>query len=324
MTLSVSKSWQKKLLSWFERNKRDFPWRHTKDPYAIWISEVMLQQTTSQAVIPYYKSFLKKFSNISSLAKADKKDLFPIWAGLGYYKRVTHLIQAAKELKNKKTFPKSHRELLKLPGFGHYISRAVSSLAFEESVGVVDGNVIRFLSRFYALPLSWWTVEGKAQLQQLSDLWIKNQKASQMNQALMELGSLVCKSKNPLCLLCPLMSHCQAHRKGLKNSLPLKKVKKYLELWHWRPERIKKNSKWAFVKNTNLPCLKGHFVFPGTAQKIKSKAKSYDFSHRIMHYQIFISVQDKTKSKLNSLQWFTQSQIRQLNPSSLIKKVFDH
>ena len=324
MTLSVNKSWQKKVLSWFEENKRNLPWRQTKDPYAIWISEVMLQQTTSQAVIPYYKNFLKKFSNISSLAKANKKDLFLLWAGLGYYKRVNHLIQAAKELKKKKTFPKSHKELLKLPGFGPYISRAVSSLAFEESVGVLDGNVIRFLSRFHALPLSWWVAKDKAQLQQLSDLWVKNQKASQMNQALMEIGSLICKSKNPLCLLCPLMSKCQAHRKGLKNSLPLKKVKKYLEFWLWRPERIKKNSKWAFVKNTNLPFLKGHFVFPGRAQRIKIKAKSYDFSHRIMHYQIFISVQNKTKNNLHSLQWFTQSQISQINPSSLIKKIFDY
>ena len=119
---SIHHSFQQKLLSWFELNKGDLPWRQTKDPYAIWVSEVMLQQTTSQAVIPYYKEFLKIFSNISSLAQANKKELFSLWAGLGYYKRAENLIQAAKEIKKQKNFPKTHSELLKLPGFGPYIS----------------------------------------------------------------------------------------------------------------------------------------------------------------------------------------------------------
>lgn len=315
---------RKKLLSWFEKNKRNLPWRQTRDPYAIWISEVMLQQTTSTAVIPYYKKFLKKFSNVSSLAKADKKDLFPLWAGLGYYKRAEHLIQAAKELEKKKTFPKTYREFLNLPGFGPYTSRAVSSLAFEEPVGVLDGNVIRFLSRFHGLSLKWWTSKGRKQLQQLSDLWVENEKSSTMNQALMEIGSLICRNKNPLCLLCPLQENCQAYKKGLKESLPLKRARKYLEFWYWKPEKIRKNSKWAFVKNTKLPFLKGCFVFPGEAKKIKNKAKSYDFIHSIMHYQIFISVQNKTRSEQGFLQWFTKSEIEKLNPSSLIKKILNH
>ena len=320
----INQSFQKKLLSWFEANKRDLPWRQTKDPYAIWVSEVMLQQTTSQAVIPYYQKFLKKFSNVSSLAQADKKELFSLWAGLGYYKRAENLIRAAKEIKKQKTFPKTYKELLKLPGFGPYISRAVSSLAFEEPTGVLDGNVIRFLSRFHALPLKWWKAIDKAQLQYLSDLWVKNQQASRMNQALMEMGSLICRSKNPLCLLCPLMPYCQSHKKGLTDKLPLKPAKKFTEFWHWEPEKIKKNSKWAFVKNTTLPFLKGRFIFPGEVKKLKNKAMNYDFVHSIMHYQIFISVQNKTKNQHSSLKWFTKSQIQELNPSSLIRKVFEH
>jgi len=320
---SINQSFQKKLLSWFETNKRDLPWRKTKDPYAIWISEVMLQQTTSQAVIPYYQKFLKKFSNVSSLAQVDKKELFSLWAGLGYYKRAEKLIRAAQEIKKQKTFPKTYKELLKLPGFGPYISRAVSSLAFEESTGVLDGNVIRFLSRFHALPLKWWKAADKMQLQHLSDLWVKNQQASKMNQALMEIGSLICRSKNPLCLLCPLMPHCQSHKKGLIDSLPLKPAKKCIEFWLWEPEKIKKNSKWAFVKNKNLPFLKGRFVFPGKVRKLKSKTSKYDFAHSIMHYQIFINVQNKIKSQHSTLKWFTKSQIQELNPSSLIRKVFE-
>ena len=155
--------------------------------------------------------------------------------------------------------------------------RAVASLAFEESVGVLDGNVIRFLSRFHALPLKWWKSEDRMQLQHLSDLWVKNQKASQINQALMEIGSLICRSKNPLCLLCPLVKHCQSHKRGLIERLPLKRAKKCTEFWYWKPEKIKRNTKWAFVKNTNLPFLKGRFIFPGEVKKLKSRAKSYDF-----------------------------------------------
>ena len=321
---SVNKNLQKKLLDWFEANERDLPWRQTKDPYAVWISEVMLQQTTSKAVIPYYKKFLKKFPNTSSLAKANQKELFSLWAGLGYYRRAENLILAAKELEKQKKFPKSYKELLKLPGFGPYTSRAVSSLAFEEPVGVLDGNVIRFLSRFYALPLKWWKAKGKSQLQTMSDLWVRNQKASRMNQALMELGSLICRSKNPLCLLCPLVKGCQAHKKGLKDSLPLKKAKRYTEFWHWEPERIQKNSSWAFIKNTKLPFLKGKFVFPGEVKKLNDKAENYDFIHNIMHYQIFITVQNKPVRQYTSLKWLTKSQIRESNPSSLIQKILDH
>lgn len=320
----INQSFQKKLLSWFEANKRDLPWRQTKDPYAIWVSEVMLQQTTSQAVIPYYQKFLKKFPSVSSLAQAKKRKLFSLWAGLGYYKRVENLIQAAQEIKKQKTFPKTYKELLKLPGFGSYISRAVSSLAFEEQTGVLDGNVIRFLSRFHALPLKWWKSVDKTKLQHLSDLWVKNQQASQMNQALMEIGSLICRSKNPLCLLCPLMQNCQSRKKGLIDKLPLKPAKKRTEFWLWEPEKIKKDSKWAFVKNTNLPFLKWRFVFPGKVKKLKNKAVSYDFVHSIMHYHIFINVQNKIKSQHSSLKWFTRSQIQELNPSSLIRKVFEH
>ena len=325
MILSVPKDLQKKLLFWFENNRRSLPWRGEKDPYKIWISEVLLQQTTSRAVIPYYRKFLKKFPNISSLARAGKKDLLSLWSGLGYYKRVDSLLRSAKILNKKQPFPKTYKELEKLPGFGPYTARAVSSIAFEEAVGVLDGNVIRFLSRFYGRPFKYWLSLDKAQLQALSDLWTKDQKASQINQALMEIGALVCLSKNPLCLSCPLAIECRALKMNLQNSLPLKKPKKSTEFWYWRAEKIRKNTSYAFVENKSLPFLKKRLIFPGTGKKIKHKAKNYDFSHSIMHYQIFVCVQNKDKGSLrHSVQWLTRRRIRQLNPSSLIRKILDH
>ena len=283
----------------------------------------MLQQTTSKAVIPYYEKFLKQFPDISALARANKKELFSVWAGLGYYKRAENLLQAAKELNKKKKFPGAYKELLNLPGFGSYTARAVSSIAFEEATGVLDGNVIRFLSRFHGLALKHWQSSDKATLQSLSDLWVKNQKPSQINQALMEIGSTICRSKNPLCLLCPLIKSCQAWNKNLQGSLPLKKVRKPPEFWYWEAEKIKRGLKWAFVKNTQWPFLKGRFVFPGSCKKRKRKPKIYDFVHNIMHYQIFVRIQNKANNKQGSLYWLTKSQIKELNPSSLIEKILN-
>ncbi len=319
----VQKQVQKKLLLWFEKHHRDLPWRNTKDPYRIWISEVMLQQTTSKAVIPYYTKFLKRFPTIKSLSQAKKADVFPLWTGLGYYRRAENLIKAAKKIKNQKHFPKNHKELLLLPGFGPYTARAVSSLAFKESVGVLDGNVIRVLSRFYGQALKWWEASSKNQLQNLADLWVQQMDSSLMNQALMELGSLVCIPKNPLCLICPLMKYCKAFKSKIQNELPLKKTKKEKELWYWQPEIVFKNSKLAFTKHKNIPFLKDKIMFPGTIKKLKSKPKKYHFCHSIMHYQIFVNIKSTTVKKLKEkpIQWFTQKQATKLNPSSLIQKI---
>ena len=321
--MSVSPFLQKKLLHWFEKNKRILPWRQTKDPYKIWVSEVMLQQTTSKAVVPYYKKFLQKFPNLSSLSQANKKQVFSLWAGLGYYNRAENLIKSAKIIHKQNFFPKNHIELLKLPGFGPYTARAVSSLAFEEPVGVLDGNVIRFLSRFYALEIEHWKLKERKKLQELSSEWVQNQASSQVNQALMEIGALICASPKPLCLLCPLRKDCKAYKKNLQEKLPLKKLKKATEFWHYQAERIKKQTKWAFVKNKNMPFLKGQLLFPGSSKKLKYKAKTYDFKHSIMNYQIFITVKERFSQTHTQLKWYSQSEIQELNPSSLIKKVLE-
>ena len=329
--MKLSPHLQKKLLTWFKKYQRELPWRETKDPYAIWISEVMLQQTTSKAVIPYYEKFLKKFPNLSSLAKAKKKEVFSVWAGLGYYRRAENLIKSAQAIYKKKTFPQTYKELLKLPGFGPYTSRSVSSLAFEEPVGVLDGNVIRVLSRFYNLRLEHWKNKEREKLQKLSTLWVQNQKSSQMNQALMELGALICITPKPLCLLCPLREGCKAFKKGTQNQLPLKKEKKPTEFWLYQAEKNQYQKKWAFIKNETLPFLKGAWIFPGETQKLspilakKLGKKNYDFTHSIMNYKIFVSVKNKkTSPKPARSKWLSSTEVQSLNPSSLIKKILEY
>lgn len=322
--MTVPKRWQINLLNWFNKNKRTLPWRNTKNPYAIWISEVMLQQTTSKAVIPYYKKFMEKFPQLKNLAQAHKSEVFPLWAGLGYYRRAENLIQAAEQIYKKNKFPQSYKELLTLPGFGPYTARAVSSLAFQESVGVIDGNVIRFFSRFYGVPWKWWQTQDKKELQNRADAWVQGQNSRLMNQALMEIGSLICTPKKPLCLMCPLVKHCKSFKKKTQNHLPLKQSKKSFQIWHWKPRKIQQGYKWAFSTNQKLPFLKGKMMFPGSIQKLKNKPKKYDFSHTITHHQIFITIQKKSTSQNRDWEWLSQKEILAKNPSSLIKKVFTY
>ena len=310
-----------KLLKWFRKEGRDLPWRRTKDPYSIWISEVMLQQTTAAAVVPYYKKFLKAFPDRQSLAKARREAVYELWAGLGYYKRADCLIKAARETAKRKRFPSSYKQLLKLPGFGPYTARAVSSLAFEEPCGVIDGNVIRFLSRFYNLPVQHWTAEGKARLQSLADQWAapaegfsgKEQAGkhatgkarpapntfspSLLNQALMEIGALVCKKSSPACGSCPVQKDCAGFAANAQRALPLQKPKPKKQLLHWKPLLIKqkKKDRFAFIQNRSLPFLKGRLVFPGSLSKISARPPAFHFQHSITHYKIYVSVQSAEK-----------------------------
>ena len=317
---AVSGRARKKLLLWFEKNKRDLPWRQTKDPYKIWISEVMLQQTTAKTVIPFYRRFLKKFPDINSLARAKQKDIFPLWAGLGYYKRAELILKSARAIKARGAFPKSFKELQQLSGFGPYSSRALSSLAFEEPVGVLDGNVVRFLSRFHDLELKSWRPKDRLELQTVSDLWVKGQKPSRMNQALMEIGALICRWQKPACGICPLSRDCLARKKGKTQILPLKKPAKKVEFWRYRPLLIQKGARWAFIKNERLPFLKGRMIFPGQAEQTSGKGQDFAFSHCVTHYKIFVSPRRGSSPPNHPFEWLSHKEIQKHNPSSLIKK----
>ena len=229
------------LCEWFKKNHRPLPWRFLKKPYPIWISEVMLQQTTVKAVVPFYKNFIKNFPSVKVLAQAPLEKVYKHWAGLGYYSRAKNIHLSAKELSKKPGFPKTFKELLKLPGFGNYTARAVSSQVFGEAVGVVDGNVIRVLCRRQGLALEFWKSQGQKKLQELADQYaLSVEEPGLLNQALMELGATVCTPKNPTCFLCPLNKYCVAFKKNKVEDLPLKKPKKKMEIWLWNVELYKK------------------------------------------------------------------------------------
>jgi A/G-specific adenine glycosylase len=310
----------KLIARWYKTHHRPLPWRASRDPYRIWISEIMLQQTTVAAVAPYYERFIERFPSVKSLAASSLEEVLTLWSGLGYYSRARNLHRAAQHLAQT-GFPKSAALLLELPGFGPYTSRAVASLAFGESVGVVDGNVIRVLSRVFAIESAWWKAVERNQIQEYSDQLVKNGDPYVINQALMDLGASVCTPKNPLCTLCPWLRHCQAHQMNLTAQLPLAKPKQKTEIWLWQPQVLIRKDRIAVVENANLPFLKGHLVFPGSAEKVKIPPKAFKVRHTITRYQIYVNPQKNKLAKPKGLTWIHLDDFRGRNPSSLMQKI---
>ena len=311
------------LQKWYAQNQRVLPWRASKDPYAIWISETMLQQTTTQAVRPFFERFLKRFPTLQSLAKAKQEEVVEAWAGLGYYSRARNLHAAAITLA-KEGIPKDFASWLKLPGVGPYTSRAVSSLAFGEEVGVLDGNVIRVLSRIFALKLEWWKTKERNQLQSISDQLVKFGDPSVVNQSLMELGALVCTPKSPSCMSCPVSKQCLALKNDLVADLPLRKKPAERTILHWSPFVVEDGGRLALVQNTYAPFLKGQWLYPGQCEKKQTKPKNYRFVHYITQYDIYVSpkeLEPQSIKALTSVKWISADKIKSVNPSSLLQKV---
>jgi A/G-specific adenine glycosylase len=215
------------LLDWFSTQKRDLPWRGSKDPYAVWVSEVMLQQTQVSTVIPYFQRFLKRFPTVQALARAPLADVLGQWKGLGYYSRARNLHRAASQIVERHggKLPHTAAELLELPGFGRYTAGAVASIAFGEAAPIVDGNVARVLSRVHAIDAPVGDKAREASLWALAAELVQGDRPGELNEALMELGATVCTPKAPLCLLCPASAHCRALEQGRVEALPPPKVR---------------------------------------------------------------------------------------------------
>jgi A/G-specific adenine glycosylase len=217
-----------KLNTWFREYKRDLPWRHSKDPYRVWLSEIMLQQTRVAAVIPYYQRFLTRFPDAAALAAAPEEDVLSLWSGLGYYSRARNLQRAAQHIvaKHNGIFPRTEQEVLALPGIGRYTVAAILSIAFDASLAVLDGNVARVLARLGAVRGDVRETSRWQQLQESADSLLDAESPGDWNQAMMELGAVVCTPRAPKCLLCPVAQFCKARRLGIAESLPAKRRKR--------------------------------------------------------------------------------------------------
>ncbi|HBK71280.1 MAG TPA: A/G-specific adenine glycosylase [Flavobacteriaceae bacterium] len=290
-------SLSKQLIYWYLQNKRDLPWRKTSNPYHIWISEIILQQTRVDQGLDYYKRFIATFPTINNLAKAKEEAVLKLWQGLGYYSRARNLHFSAQYIVNELDgkFPSSYKELLKLKGVGDYTASAIASICYNEVTAVVDGNVYRVLARYFGIRTSTNSTKGIKEFKQLAQELIDTKDPATFNQAIMEFGAIQCKPKNPNCNNCPLNTSCIALQKKLITILPIKdkkiKIKKryfnYLVI-------INSQNKIALQRRKHKDIWKGLYEFPLietlTAIDIEQLLETEEFHQIIDEDQTIVSL----------------------------------
>ncbi len=253
------------LLGWYRANKRDLPWRNTDDPYRIWVSEVMLQQTQVVTVVPYYHRFLQRFGDIESLARANSQDVLKVWEGLGYYARARNLHRAANIVlkEHHGVVPHRWQEFRRLPGVGDYIAAAVLSLAFEKPFPVVDGNVKRVLARLLVMKNPVNKSSSAKIFREVAGTLLDQKKTGTFNQAMMELGALVCKPQQPLCNICPVPKICRAYQSGKVLNYPIKLKKPPTPQYRIAVGVVFKNGRVLITRRKPSGLLGGLWEFPG-------------------------------------------------------------
>jgi A/G-specific adenine glycosylase len=242
---------RRRLLTWYDRHQRDLPWRRTRDPYAVWLSEMMLQQTQVATVIPYYERFIARFPTAAGLAKADLDDVLKLWAGLGYYARARNMHRAAQIVLSRFAgkFPTTVDELRTLPGVGAYSAGAVASIAFGVRAAAVDGNVARVLARLFNVSQDVRAGPGRDAIERLAERLLPKSRSGDFNQALMELGATVClPGQAAQCLVCPLHKECKARAAGTVADLPIKTRKPTVKPETHIVAAVERNGRWLVVQ----------------------------------------------------------------------------
>ena len=263
----------KALLLWYQQNKRDLPWRHTSDPYRIWISEIMLQQTRVEAVKPYYARFLEAAPNIEALAALPEEQLMKLWEGLGYYSRARNLQKAARVVVEDHggVMPTTYEELLKLPGIGEYTAGAIASIAYGVRVPAIDGNVLRVLARVSGTDADITLPETKKEFRQKLSLVVPLE-AGDFTQSLIELGATVCApNREPMCDLCPLSQECVAYREGRTSEIPVRAPKKPRRIEERTVFIIRDGDRTALCKRPSKGLLSGLYELPNIEGHLKEE-----------------------------------------------------
>jgi A/G-specific adenine glycosylase len=334
------------LLAWFRRHARSLPWRKSHDPYAVWVSEVMLQQTQVATVIPYYQRFLEAFATVADLARAPLERVLELWSGLGYYRRARHLHQTAKELVRNfgGAFPRDYKQLRSLPGIGDYTARAVLSIAFNLPYTLLDGNVARVLSR-------WASLEGnlhqpgfrhaiEAQLARL----LSTRSPGAFNQALMELGQTLCLPRVPRCAGCPVRSWCRGYKSGQPEAYPQPRPRRAVESHYLAAAIITCRDRVAMVRGLDAGLLGDLWNFPSAFGESRAEALGNlrrklagfgisslsfrdslaEFHHGITYRSIRVHAYPAESSQTHcrrGVRWFPISRLEQAAISQLARKI---
>ncbi len=313
------------LLSWYELHARPLPWRQNPTPYRVWISEIMLQQTRIEAVIPHYYAFLERMPTLRALAEIDEAELLKSWEGLGYYSRARNLQKAAKQViaTGTEELPTQYTELLKLSGIGEYTAGAIASICFNESVPAVDGNVLRILARLTGDDTDVLSPLGKKKFTELAKRLLPEEAAGKFNQAIMELGETVCiPNTTPKCDKCPFSAVCEAKRLGIAAQLPVRK----------KPQKRKIEPKTVFVlktegqptrillhKRANTGLLANLFEFPNTDGHLNTQ-ESMDFLRDIGVKALSLHNLEPTKHVFTHLEWHMSGYFATIDAAFTIPK----
>jgi A/G-specific adenine glycosylase len=297
------------LKRWYQAAKRDLPWRRTRDPYAIWISEIMLQQTRVAVVIPYYLKFLSAFPDAGALAHADEDLVLSMWSGLGYYSRARNLKKAAQQV-CADGFPRDYESIRALAGVGDYTAAAVASIAFGLPYAAVDGNVRRVIARLSG--------DGNADFPKLANNLLDRRDPGVWNQAMMELGATMCLPRDPLCGACPVAKSCEARASGTQHELPLRKVK---------PETVRLSRTLIVVRRDGRILLApgervaGFWDLPETLAAAKLGPVVGEFGHSITHHRYrFVVREGIVKGIPKGFRWFAEDQLHEIPLSTTAKK----
>jgi A/G-specific adenine glycosylase len=336
----------RRLLSWFSENARDLPWRRTRDPYAIWVSEIMLQQTQVKTVIPYWRRWMKALPDIRALARARPERIHKLWEGLGYYTRVRNMQKAAQQIvaEHGGAFPADFEKVLDLPGIGRYTAGAVCSIAFNQPTPILDGNVIRVLARLFGVRGNPRDKKVNEKLWGLAGEMVRQaapKYCSELNQALMELGALVCTPRSPNCGECPISTQCVALRKGIVEELPRTPARPQITRRRFAAF-IVRDGKTVFVRQRPEGVVNAHLwefpnveILPGDGDLQKAAAfvlgtraaelqRVCTIKHSITRYAISMDVYD-ARFGLDDVtapgQWLTLRRLDQLPFCSAHKRI---
>ena len=254
----------KQIINWYKKNKRDLPWRNTNDSYFIWLSEIIMQQTRVEQGLPYYLKFTTQYPTIKKLARAKDDDVLKLWQGLGYYNRAANMLKTARAIveEHDSMFPNSYIELIKLVGIGPYTAAAISSFAFNEPRAVVDGNVSRVLSRLFLIDEPINSSKGKKVFEEIANEIIDKKNPGLHNQAIMELGAMVCKPRQPLCEECPVRMHCEALKGKSYHQFPVKKKKLPPKNRYVNYIFVEQKGKTFIIQRTEKEIWKGLYELP--------------------------------------------------------------
>ena len=317
------------ILNWFCENSRALPWRETNDPYAIWLSEIILQQTRIEQGLPYWQRFMQRWHTIEELAAASEDEVLREWQGLGYYSRARNLHTAAKQVVEMGGFPRTLEGIKQLKGVGDYTAAAIGSIAFNLPAAVVDGNVYRVLSRHYGIVTPINTTEGKKEFTALAQSLLPAKQASAFNQAIMDFGAIQCTPLSPNCLSCPLQETCIAFRENKVTELPVKQKTLKIKERHLTYIYIRCNGETAIHRRTAGDIWQGLYEpwltdeVPSGAVLLRQNVK-HVLTHRVLYADFWLWEPDQKPELPTDYLWIKEADIDNYGVPRLIEILLEH